>query len=559
MAHMTEWKIIASRHRAEQQKAIPQDWVLPASKIEELSGAGTADQGRLIVLEAARKSNLLTKNELGITEKYTAKELLKKIHSGEYSSEEVAVAFCKRAAIAQQLTSCLTEIFFDEGIERARQLDQHLKATGNPIGPLHGLPISLKDSFVVKDHHATVGYVEFLKRPAPTANSAMVDLLLDAGAVLYCKTNVPQTMMTADSENNIFGKTLNPHKTSLTAGGSTGGEGALVAFRGSLLGIGSDIAGSIRIPSLCCGTYGFKPTSDRIPFSGQSNFPFPQLQIPGIMPAAGPIANSVEDLSLLMELALAQRPWKYDATALDIPWRNLDGDKILTIGVLPEDPSYPLHAPVRRTLNDAVSALTAAGHNVIHLPSNPSRDADLGGKLGFLYFGINHNGLDALEAQIGEPLIPSVRKNVHPFGNSEAPPTAELNTISKMSEFLGLRDNYAKEWQKVWLEHALDIVISPGAAHTAVPHDTYGMPSYTLMWNVLDYPAGIIPYGFASKEKDSKYQKATAQFDPDYIPEATDGAPCAIQVIAPRFRDEECLQAMRIIDKDIRRQIKPSL
>ena len=140
------------------------------------------------------------------------------------------------------------------------------------MGPLHGLPISIKDSFCVKGLQSTVGYVEFLKHEPSKTNSALVELLLALGAVLYVKTNIPQTMMvslravhsprifkianklqTGDSDNNIFGRTLNPHNTSLTAGGSSGGEGALTAFRGSILGVGTDIAGSIRIPALCCG------------------------------------------------------------------------------------------------------------------------------------------------------------------------------------------------------------------------------------------------------------------------------------------------------------------
>ncbi|KAK2035599.1 amidase [Colletotrichum zoysiae] len=549
-----DWEIIAARHRNEQHQAIPQDWIIPPSKLEELNGTGTANEGRLIDLEAARKSSLLTEKELKITENYSARELLNKIHTGALSSEDVTVAFCKRAALAQQLTSCLTEVFFDEGIARARELDQHLKATGKPIGPLHGLPISLKDSFVVKGHYATVGYVEFLKRPPPTTTSAMVDLLLDAGAVFFCKTNIPQTMMTADSENNIFGRTLNPHKTSLTAGGSTGGEGALMAFRGSVLGMGTDIAGSIRIPSLCCGVYGFKPSADRIPFAGQVSYPFPRLRLPGVSPVIGPIANSVDDLTLLMEKTLAQRPWEYDASAFDTPWRSLgDDNKVLTIGVLPEDPNYPLHSPVRRALDEAVASLEAAGHNIVRLPQDPSCSASLGGKLGFTYYGLGSPSLDALESEIGEPLVTSVRANVHPFGNEGPLVSPELDTAHRLDEFLGLRAGYADSWRKTWREHRLDVVLGPGAISTAVPHDTYGVPVYTVMWNVLDYPAGIIPYGFASKDKDHLYQKATAQFDADYDPEACDGAPCAIQVAAPRFRDEECLQAMRIIDRDIRR------
>lgn len=85
-------------------------------------------------------------------------------------------------------------------------------------------------------------------------------MLLDLGAVLYCKTNLPQTIMTGDSDNNVFGRTLNPRNTALTAGGSTGGEGALLALRGSILGVGTDVGGSIRVPSVCNGIYGLRPS-----------------------------------------------------------------------------------------------------------------------------------------------------------------------------------------------------------------------------------------------------------------------------------------------------------
>lgn len=113
--------------------------------------------------------------------------------------------------------------------------------------------------------------MSFINRPAADFNSPLVDILLDNGAVLYVKTNIPQTLMTADSENNVFGRVLNPNKLTLTAGGSSGGEGALVGMRGSILGVGTDIGGSIRIPAFCCGTYGFKPSTDRVPFGGQTN------------------------------------------------------------------------------------------------------------------------------------------------------------------------------------------------------------------------------------------------------------------------------------------------
>ncbi|KDN70550.1 putative amidase [Colletotrichum sublineola] len=313
-------------------------------------------------------------------------------------------------------------------------------------------------------------------------------------------------MMTADSENNIFGRTLNPRKTSLTAGGSTGGEGALVAFRGSVLGMGSDIAGSVRIPSLCCGVYGFKPTADRIPYGGE---------LSGQLHTQSTTSPFSWKRRLRNALGSMTHPRSIHHGELWVMPK-----KTFTVGVLPEDPNYPLHPPVRRALDEAVSSLEAAGHTIIRLPVDPSCGASLGGKLGFTYYGLISSDLDALESEIGEPLVASVRANVHPFGKDGPLVSRKLDTAQRLSEFLKLRDGYADSWRETWLEYKLDVVLGPGAISTAVPHDTYGVPVYTVMWNVLDYPAGIIPYGFASKDKDPQYQKATAQFDADYDPDA---------------------------------------
>jgi Asp-tRNA(Asn)/Glu-tRNA(Gln) amidotransferase A subunit family amidase len=189
--------------------------------------------------------------------------------SGTLKSIDVVTAFCKRAAIAQQCVNCLTETMFPSALARARECDAHFARTGTTLGPLHGLPISLKDSFNVRGVQSTIGYTAFIAHPPAATNGVLVDMLLEAGAVLYVKTNLPQTMMTADSHNNVFGRTLNPWNLSWTAGGSTGGEGALVAMRGSVLGVATDIAGSNRIPAFCCGISSFKPSSGRVPFIGE--------------------------------------------------------------------------------------------------------------------------------------------------------------------------------------------------------------------------------------------------------------------------------------------------
>ncbi|KAF9731767.1 hypothetical protein PMIN02_008376 [Paraphaeosphaeria minitans] len=552
------WHELAAAHRENQRECINTDWLLSPELLAQIAGIGQSDEGRLIARRAVDKSKLLTDQELEITESYSVRGLLEGIATGRMSAWEVTQAFCKRAALAQQLTSCLTEIFFDTGLQRARELDAYFSKNKKTMGPLHGLPISLKESFQVEGQFSTLGFVKSIETGPASSNSDVVRLLLDAGAVLYCKTNIPQTMMTADSENNIFGRTLNPHKTSLTAGGSSGGEGALVAFRGSPLGIGTDIAGSIRIPSLCCGVYGFKPSTNRVPYGGQAPFPYPMLRVPGgITPAAGPLAHSVEDLEVFMRTIIGTKTsnaWCYDPQSLPLVWRNLkttEENKQLNIGLLAEDPEYPLQPPVRRALQEAAARLTRAGHRLVVLPHNAtSSGAGLGGRLSFQYYAILSPPSNAkpLDHILGEPLVASVAKGVHPF-SSGFPVSPALDLPQRIHELTEARDAYAAAWHGLWQENTLDVVLAPGAATTAVPHDSYGVPVYTCMWNLIDYPAGMIPFSKASRDLDPQSQKAVGPFEPDYDPDSCDGAPCAVQVVAPRLRDEECLRAMRIIDK----------
>lgn len=153
-------------------------------------------------------------------------------------------------------TNCLTEILFDSALERARELDAHLERTGKLLGPLHGLPISLKEQFDIKGVESTMGYVSRIGHVA-VEDCEMVKMLMDLGAVVHCRTNIPQTLLVRhpslvvlhkltmrhiqsdETVNNVFGRTLNPCNTSLTAGGSSGGEAALLAMRGSIIGVGT--------------------------------------------------------------------------------------------------------------------------------------------------------------------------------------------------------------------------------------------------------------------------------------------------------------------------------
>ena len=360
------WQTKVSNKRAAEYAKIPKTWRLDP---QFLSNDETS---AVSVMDVPAKSGILTPAELGITEKYSAVALAQAVQSGSIKALDVATAFCKRAAIAQQLLNCLTETMFEDAIKRGEFLDQYLAEHKKPVGPLHGVPISLKDMFNYVGVASTSGYVSFLDNPLPETNSPLVDILLGLGAILYCKTNIPLTMMTADSQTNIFGRTLNPHKLSLTPGGSSGGEGALIAIRGSLLGVGTDIGGSIRIPALCCGTYGFKPSSFRVPNGGTTSPA--RLGSPGFASVAGPLANSFEDLDFFLRSVIDAKPWDFDASALPILWRESivsNANTKIRIGLFTQDPAYAIHPPVMRTLSEAAKKLTAAGITVVPLSNTP--------------------------------------------------------------------------------------------------------------------------------------------------------------------------------------------
>ncbi|KPI44635.1 Acetamidase [Cyphellophora attinorum] len=544
-----DWKAKVARKQASLQAKVPKEWRLPESITSLLKLPLAEHPNRLIDLDIPRRSGLLSERELQITEKYTVRSLLIALRSGEISAVEVTTAFCKRACVAGQLTNCLTETYYDEALSRARELDL-ARERGDALGPLHGLPISLKDSFQIAGSEATIGYVSYLDRKSEE-NSALVDLLLQQGAILYVKTNVPQTMMTADSENNIFGRTLNPHNTLLTAGGSTGGEGALVAFRGSILGVGTDVAGSIRIPALCDGLYGFKPTTSRVPYGGQARAGDAGNSF--FLAAAGPLANDLEGIADWMEVVIGARPARFDAAALDVPWRQLQPKQQLRIGVLEPDPFFPLQPPVQRTLHEAVARLQSQGHTLVTLRADKTRIAEAT-VVSWAMFGLMSDGFARLRAS-GEPFIQSLQA-----GGALASKLAQqaiprpqydssMTDLQRLAAVTVHRDALKESWRKLWNLHNLDVVIAPAAQCTAPLHDTFSLPAYTVLLNCLDYPACVIPFGQGSRDKDGQpFVVKPEQFCPEYDVDAADGAPCVIQVFANRMQDEECLRAAKVID-----------
>lgn len=265
---------------------------------------------------------------------------------------------------SNQQTNCLSEVLFEEALRQAANLDEYMAVHGRPMGILHGLPISVKEHIKIKDTPATSALIAWAN-DVSDEDALIVRTFREQGAVFHVKTTNPQTLMALETDSNLFGRTTNPHNTSLTCGGSTGGEGALLAMRGSPLGIGTDIGGSIRVPSAFCGIYGFKPTIGRLPHSGLSGLHDGMQNLVGVI---GPLAQSIEDLELFCIAGLKHEPWKYEPSLIEMPWRAVhiaDLPEKLRIGVIWSDGVVQPHPPITRALQHMVSALRDDGHTVI--------------------------------------------------------------------------------------------------------------------------------------------------------------------------------------------------
>ncbi|GAQ10507.1 putative amidase C550.07 [Aspergillus lentulus] len=566
---------ISQRKLAETDAKIPSEWRLSESQIPPgmLSPAesitNVKQYGRVNVMDIPRTCGLLSARELEITEQYDVRGLLRAMTDKRLTAEEVTTAFCKRAAIAHQLTRCLTEPLFDRAIQRARELDAHLHRTGRPIGPLHGLPVSVKDCFNVKGIDTSIGIAALVSRPA-TEDAPLIQLLTALGAIVLTKTNVPQTMGALDSANFVFGRTLNPLNRALTAGGSSGGEGVLVAMRGCMVGFGTDIGGSIRVPAMCMGVYGFKPSVGRVPFGGQEGGQVPGKGRIALQAVAGPIARSVEDLGAVMA-EIVPRAEMFGEDCIPGLWggefpRSGLRRKV-TIGVLRSDGVVQPLPPVARVLDEVAHMLRRTqGVEVVEIPVLPalSKCQGLAGRL----MGVDDGStmLDLLEAT-GEPLIPWLQGRVK---------RGKALSVVQLAQLQAQRSAVERELLAMWMRDGngdgdrlagrqVDAIILPVAPHPVPEIDRYNAVGYSSSFVLLDYPAGVIPVR-KFRETDLELGKemtapVLGSWDKAnrllWNEKTVDrrvylDSPLSIQVVTPKQHDYELYRAMEIIDRAVR-------
>lgn len=198
--------------------------------------------------------------------------------------------------------------------------------TANRAGPLAGVPVSLKDTISVKGYDSCIGYSAWTSQPKES-ESAIVELLRDAGAVPFVKTTIPITLLSFESQSAVFGVTKNPHLPTHTPGGSSGGEAALLAMGGSRVGIGSDVAGSVRVPAHFSGIYTIRSSTGRFPRTGGGT------SIPGqegVPPVYSPMTKTLDDLEYIWKSIVGMRPWAYDHSVIQLFEYSMRGDSFIS-------------------------------------------------------------------------------------------------------------------------------------------------------------------------------------------------------------------------------------
>ena len=400
-------------------------------------------------------------------------------------------------------------------LKYAAQADAEI-ADGKSVGPLHGVPMTIKDSLDTFDFVTTWG-TQGRAAFRPGRDAAVVARLRRAGAILVGKTNTPEFTLAFQTDNNLFGPTNNPYDLTRTPGGSSGGAAALIASRAIPFDIGTDTGGSIRLPAHFCGIAGLKPTSGRVPCSGNA-LPSEGLWAPLSQP--GPMSRFAQDLSLLLDII--EGPDLFDPNVRIAP-------KLQAKDIDPKSLRIGFH--LSNGLSAPTLAIQAALQRVIDKLANHGMDLQEHRPDGIEMTPLIFSRL--LAADDHETVLGLLEQS-----NTETPSLAIASNLSQpkpgfsaaeLCNILAIWDGFKSAMLKSFA--TLDVLMCPVNARTAIAHgqaEDLLDYSYTMTYNLTGWPSVVIPCG---------------------LDEA--GLPIGVQLIAAPFREAQCLALAEFIQSEL--------
>jgi Asp-tRNA(Asn)/Glu-tRNA(Gln) amidotransferase A subunit family amidase len=414
-----------------------------------------------------------------------------------------------------------------ERVRRDARDAEALVASGKQLGPLHGVPISIKSSIDVAGMRCEAGT---RLRPGFIAahDAPLVQRLRQAGAIILGVTNTPELLMAWETDNLVYARTNSPWDLNRTPGGSSGGESAAIASGMSAGGVGSDGGGSIRVPAHFTGICGLKPTPGRIPSTGHfppSGGPFALLGV------VGPMARTVEDLKVLFEVM--QGPDDGDTCAAPVPlrWPIEDELKRLRVGYFEDDGRTPVTQEIRNAVRIAAEALSRAGFQVEPFRPEGLEEARLLWKkffvkTGGMLIGPMFNGR--------EHEVSPILKQFLDWSAAE-PSLSAQDVIDAWVARDVLRARFLDQMQRY------PILLCPPAAIPAFRHgernwiidgktvEYLDAWSYTEWFNLLGNPAAVIP-----------------------ITHSVEGLPIGVQIVGRPWQEEQVLSVAAVMEKEVR-------
>jgi amidase len=456
----------------------------------------------------------------------SATALARAIRAKEVSATEAVHAYLQRIAEVNPALNAVVQLCAEAAQAEARAADTAL-ARGQITGPLHGVPMTIKDSLDTAGV-ITTGGTQGRATFVPAQDAPVVARLRAAGAILLGKTNTPELTLAGETDNLLYGRTNNPYDLSRTPGGSSGGAAAIVAAGGAPFDIGSDTAASIRWPAHCCGIAGIKPTAGRVPRTGHI-IPF-GLGARDLLTQNGPMARFVEDLRLILPI-ICGPDWQ-DPAIVPMPLGDPAAVELtrLRAAVHTDNGIVTPTAAIQDAVRRAAQALTDAGMAVEEAcPRALAR---------------SHTLAAALAAADGRAWVQRLLANagtteVHPWLASNLS-LAQGMSVAEFTALLEEIDQFRSE-MLAFMEH-YDVILCPVNALPALPHGTsrdafrQGAFSYTQAYNVTGWPGAVVRGGTSPE-----------------------GLPIGVQIVARPWRENVALAVTQYLEGALGGWQRPSL
>lgn len=514
------------------------------------------------------QSHLARASQYADLTQLSATKLIEHIHRGDISASEAVEAHIARIEQVNPQLNALVVKRYEAARAEARQADERRQA-GDELGPLHGLPVTIKESLDLAGTASTFGLSSRQSHRA-AQDETHVARLRQAGAIALGKTNVAQLLFYYESDNPLYGRTNNPWNPTRTPGGSSGGEAAIIASGGSALGLGTDLGGSVRIPANFCGIASLKPTTGRTSDLGRFSVPIGQR---AIQSQVGVLARTVEDVALGLEVINGGRnPAREPAMPLG-DFRAVDVSK-LRVAYYTDDGSFTPAPAVQRAVREAADMLRKQGAQVTAwTPPDASHGMDL------LYSIFTADAGQLMGKMLGkDKRAPQVAQLLQIAGLPRWLVQAAMGLLNAVGQrglaggmrMFGYRDtahywdlveaqqDYQAKFQAA-LDHdkggPFDVILAPVCSLPAFPHgatkDLITAGAYACLYNVLGYPAGVVPMTRVRPDEQVGRKPTRDLVEKAALRSEAGSAdlPIGVQVIARPWRDHVALAAMCAIEQ----------